>query len=221
MQLEAFMSRLLVLVPGCPAPLAQQALVDAAIEFCENTHVVQVITAPVNLVPDQFTYAYTLPADQETAALMAVWVEGRAPLDLVPRSEVNTQLGYFPSAGQDTRPKGTPRSAFYAGSNSASLFPTPDQAATNALAFKVATRPTRTATTLDDSLFNDWAEAIAAGATYRIASTAGQMYSSPAIAATGLATFRYYMNRARSQASKNRVKGNTTVNPLPLAGGRK
>lgn len=66
---------------------------------------------------------------------------------------------------------------------------------------KVAYAPTRTATTVDDILFSDYVEDIAAGALARVLLTAGQPYYDPPRAAGYLSRFTNGKNKARMRAN--------------------
>jgi hypothetical protein len=55
-KLEAFTPRVHLWVPGAPAPLVETAIIDCAIQFCEDSHVLQVVPDPQPLHAGQQEY---------------------------------------------------------------------------------------------------------------------------------------------------------------------
>ena len=214
--LDAFLSRLLPLVPGCAHPVALQALVDSAIEFCEKSQVIQLTTAAVNAVAGTFNYTIVLPADTNVSQVLRVWY-GNAEMGLPAQHDVNSPLAYNPVAGDATREVGTPRMAFIVDPTTITLYPTPRVDLTSAVTVRVATKPSRSATTLADLLLEDWVEGVVAGAAYRLAASPSEAYSSDSNAMKYASMYRYHLGCARIEANKGRVRGDMTVTQRPFA----
>lgn len=213
---ESFLSRFNVYVPACPQPLAEQALLDSAIEFCEETNVVQSVSTPVDVVAGTATYTVPLGTDLDVCRILFVWFDDKQ-LTLSPRQSVNTPLAFNSVAGDKTTPQGTPTVAFVNASNTVTIYPTPDKSLTNGLTISAATRPTRSATQLSDQLYIEWPEAIVAGAVKRVAAIPDQPFTSLTVAAQAQAVFNYYISRARVENSRGRVRGDQRVQPRPFA----
>jgi hypothetical protein len=196
--------------------MALQALVDAAIDFCEETNVIQLTLDPVQTVLNDSTYNVALPTDTEIARVVAVW-HGTRELDLVAPNAVGSPLAYFPSIGADNIPSGAPASALLSTRGVLTIYPAPDAQALKMLTVRVATRPARTATTVDDTLWYDWAEALVAGAALRVASQGGQPYSSDVEAVRSTVVYRALINRAKRESYMGRVVSNTSVRMRPFA----
>lgn len=195
--LESFLSRLMVWVPSCPRPLADQALRDAAIQFCRDTEAVQRTLTPMDVVSGVRDYAPALPAGTRITRVLAASYRGR-PL---------TGAGSQPNDGA----LGVPSSISSPSATSVRLYPAPDETETAVLFLDVAIEPTRTATDLPDELFDDWVEGVVALAAFHIASIPDQPFTSPVVAATAGAAYRSKMNEARTEAGRSRVRSSSRV----------
>lgn len=205
--LADFYSRLIPLLPGCPEPTANQAIVDAAIAFCEDS-------LALREELDVFQTAigvgqYSLDAvgsQQQVARVMHVSVDGW-PVEVVPSERV----GNLPEGS------GTPRIAYTTRDGSdhlLNLYPTPQSVAN--VRVVAASRPTRTATQLDDELLNRWVDGVVFGAAARIASIPNQPFSDPQAAAMFTARAISASNKARVDGSYGRVRGQIQVQMRPL-----
>jgi hypothetical protein len=196
--------------------VALQALVDSAIEFCEKSQVVQLTTSAVDAVSGTFNYMITLPADTAVSQVLRVWY-GNCELNLIAQHNVNSPLAYNPMAGTTARQVGTPQLAIIIDPAEITLYPTPDVGMTAAVTVRVATKPTRSATTLADLLLEDWVEGVVAGAAYRLAASPSEAYSSDSNAVKYASMYRYNLGCARIEASKGRVRGNIAIQQCPFA----
>jgi hypothetical protein len=88
---------------------------------------------------------------------------------------------------------------------SISVFPIPKETASNSLTMRVALKPSRSAATFDDVLFEDYAEVIASGAKYRLLSMANKPWTNGPASAANLTAFMSGVNAARSRA----IRGNS------------
>lgn len=198
-----FFPRLIPQVLGCPEPFAAQAVVDAAIEFCEKSLCVQATldAAPVTAGVSQ--YEFDLPTQTALVQVLSA-ICGTRSLVPVPSTSVTTA----PSLS------GTPQYFYTRDVDevlTAFLFPTPDKSDPLGLTFRVALRPTRVATQLHSSLFDQWADAIVDGAAARIMATAGQPFTNEAKAVVLMQKFRGQVNAARLEALRGRVVSSMSV----------
>ena len=214
--LDVFLSRLLPQVQGCPDPLALQVLLDSAIEFCEKTSIVQVTSAPQTATVNVASYTITVPAQQAVAVTLKAWF-GSTPLAPAPADAVSSILAYVASAGTDTVQTGTPRVFYELSPGVIGVYPVPDATTALAISARVATKPTRTATQVDDVLFNDWAEAIVAGAALRLHRTAGSPFYSQSAGDLALAKFWGFVSKATGTALRGRVRASLSVLGRPFA----
>lgn len=208
--LDVFMSRLMPWVSGCPDPLARQALVDSAIEFCEETGVTLSISDPQDVYAGTGTYTLYVPTGQGVVVTKKVWF-GTAQLVPATTTEVDSVLAYVASTAGATPNTGTPSSFFEISPGVIGLYPIPDTDTPQSLTAQFASKPSRSATSVEDILFEDWVEAVIAGARKRLHSMPAQFYSDDGKAAEQERVFRYYVNRAKGVATRGRVQGSMTV----------
>jgi hypothetical protein len=194
------------LVPGCPEPLAKQALQDAAIAFCEESLVIrekQNFTTFANTS----TYTLTSPTDQQPARVMNLWVDGV----LILPSASDSVTAVSSTAAQPVTYYTTRDSSVFL----LNLYPQPDAVYT--IIAEVAMRPIRAAASLQDDLFDLWIEPIVEGALARLMSMPGQSFTdqpaSMAMRASSLSKAR----KARTEGGIGRVRASRRVTPNPFA----
>ena len=149
--LDAFLPLIRGRLPGCPEAILQDAARGACIEFCKRTELL-VETVSVAVVADEPTVELT-PDDGE---LWEVLKLRRGATALIPlnRDEFEAQ-NYDVSTG-------TPLYFYLASNRLLVLGPIPDTSET--LTATVTIRPSDTCTLVDDVLWYDWREPLAAGA---------------------------------------------------------
>lgn len=194
-KLENFLPRLLPWCLGAPEPLLYNALVDSAIELCEETNVVKYITDPILLVDGVADYDLDIPASMDLARVLRVWI-APAPYD-PPTLQLNNWL--VTAVGQIT------------------IFPTPRGVQLHPMFVEVSTKPQRSATQLADILYTDYVEAVVGGAIFRVCSMPDQPYSNGGNAQMGMAAFRKGRNTAIYEETKGNVRRDTVVKPRPFA----
>jgi hypothetical protein len=217
--LDVFLSRLLPRASGCPDILAQQAIIDSAIEFCEETRIVTTTVVPFGVIAGTGTYVLALPAGTASAVVDKVWF-GTTQLHPASATSINAILAYVESTGTlggvEAAQRGTPSEFYEFSPGVVGVYPVPEVTADGILSARVATKPTREATQLDDVLYNDWVEAICAGALYRICSIKGQSFSSDATATEEFAKFRLAINKATATRIRGRVSTSLAVKQRPI-----
>ena len=138
-------------LPGCPETLLRDATRAAAIEFCKRT---QLLTQTVEFEVVAGEPAVTLYPDSDVHWEVLDVRRGASSLTGLNRREFILQ-----NLGQDA---GTPGYYYLEGDRTLLLGPVPD--ASETLSALVTLRPKDTASRLDDVLFSDYREIIAAGA---------------------------------------------------------
>jgi len=205
--LSSFYSRLIPRVPGCPEPTANQALVDAAIAFADDTLVLREQLDTFSTVAGVQKYELDPPSQQFVSRVLSVVADGR----------VLTVASIHDVAPLDS-PSGAPMTAFMTRNGSVyelNLHPTPDKV--YPVNVVVATRPARGATSLEDDLYDRWCETVISGALARIHAIPNQPFSDPAIAQQQQALFMFGANKARMEGSFNRVVSTQRVRSRPFA----
>lgn len=202
-----FYPRLAAYVMGCPEPTMAQALVDASIAFCDDSMAIRHRLDAFTTFPGEAFYGMDAPAQQTISRVLDVWVNG-GRLAATVADEVND--------GSSSR--GSP-STFYSRRNDSQLelvlYPTPD--ATLNVTAEVALRPLRSATSLENDLFDLWMDAIITGAMSRIYAIPDQPFSSPKLAQENLFMATRLSSKARVDASYGRIRGSGSVRMRPFA----
>lgn len=202
---EDFLSRVIPEVSGCPEPLAIQAIKDATIEFCEKSLVYQQDLDPVTSIKGTSEYDLDTPTGYVVARIMNAWF-GQTKLEPAAPDMLRVPDAYRLTAGQSD-----PKFYFQKTAKTFTLLPVPDQTTPSSITIRAALKPTRNSTSIDDELFEEYAEVIAHGAKYRLMLSAGKPYSNPATAVIEKGHFDTGVNRARTRASTGYVRSNVSV----------
>lgn len=156
--LTTWYDEILAQVPGCPLALADWAIRDAAIEFCERSHAHVVDLTAISSVADTADYALTAPSNTEIIEVLAVAYDGAeiepiGPLEVIRRyGEDWADLARIPERYMTQ----------YA--TSLKLIPMPADAVTDGIVVTVALKPSAAATSVADAIATPYKRTIAKGA---------------------------------------------------------
>jgi hypothetical protein len=92
-----------------------------------------------------------------------------------------------------------------------SIYPVPKTTERLAITLRVALKPTRTATQVDDLIFEEYAETIGNGAVARLCLSPKKPYTNPQIAAAKQALYTQGLNVARQRANRGYVRAQEQV----------
>lgn len=187
--LSAFTPYVAPEVAGCPEPLIEDAVRRAAIEFCERSRALREAVA-VNTVATQ-DYVTLAPTGGDVAHLYKL-MYGDEELDKTTRADYD-----------EDGDSGQPQEYYIEPPNTLRLYPVPD--AIYALVAHVAVKPDRDATTLDDVLYNNWRDEIAAGARAKLMLMSGQPWFKPNDAELANAVFQAAIDRAAHRRATGNV----------------
>ena len=188
--LAAFHSRIFPLVPNCPIPTAEMALVDACIEFCEQGSAVHRELTAVATEVGESRVELVLPAESLLVRITALKIDGRETVAR-PYFEMDEDVSGLPRMFSNT-PQGD-----------VMLYPVPD--AVYPVKATALLKPSREATTVDDILFESWGDVVASGALARILAMPGVAWSNPSIARIHYETFRQGINRSEVEFRRQRT----------------
>ena len=208
LNIDVFLSRLMPSVNGCPEPLARQSVLDAAIEFCEETGVVRVTTDPTYLQAGTASYTVDLPTYQKVVTVQRAWY-GPRELIAVPDSQVANVAAYVAEAPTDAAQE--PVYFVESVPGEVTLYPTPGAGATAPVVFRASTKPMRSATLVENVLYEDWIDPIVAGAMARLHAIPDTPFFNPTASGYQASLFRLGINRARSEAIRGRVRTSVSV----------
>lgn len=187
--------------------MATQAILDAAIQFCDASLAIYRELDPIILEPGRKNYPLEATSQQQVARVKRAFINGQ-PLDLF------GQAGIAPDLGGMSMPRKLHVVQTIFGPELI-LTPTPDAA--YELRIEAALRPRRTAQALDPDLLEIWVDAIVAGAVSYAQRIPAQPFSDPASAAQRYAEFRSHISRARMDGPINRINSTLRVRARPFA----
>ena len=154
-------------VEGAPAPAVDDAIVDAAVEFCTRTRLLRVFLDPVTLVPGTAEYELDAPeGDTQIVDVVAAWLpEGRLTSKTRPELEEIFPDGW---AWRQVGSTAEVRHFFCRLPGIIQLVPSVTVKAPRALRLEVAYAPKRNAQQLPDVLLDRYAEHLGNGALARL-----------------------------------------------------
>lgn len=206
---EAFLPFVLPHVPGCPVVAAKQAIVSAAIEFCERSRVWQTVpsTSTLDVVANQSAYAVPVPAEGNSAMVLELWLDGRL---LTPLSHQDLQGRFGVNWLTVT---GSPIHYTQFDQDAVILVPKPVAGLTGGLLLRACFKPARTAATLPAILFNQYVEGVAAGAVLRLLLTPGKPWTQPELAGPNAEQYNAEINRAMADSAHGFVRSRLRNRP--------
>jgi hypothetical protein len=193
---------------GAATATMKQAVIAAAIEFCEKSHAVQEVFQGSTTAGED-TLDIDVPQYMQLVDVLSVQYKGDW-LKLVPTNEAPNQF-YQPGSG-------SPRAAWMADVTlpELTLYPTPNTTEANVVFVRAAYAPTRGASQLADVLFEDWVEPIAFGAVARLQAQPGTEFTNPSAAAYR-AAFDRGIAQAKVRTHRGRVVVSQRVTPRAFA----
>lgn len=199
-----FLTRVLPYAVGCTDIMAERAILDSAIEFCRRSFAIEEVetyAVPAGGPVPAGTFGTGL---QVLHIMDATW--DKRPIEPTTVEDLNANFPGWEDYGQSTP------SHIYTlldDPKSVALFQVPSQA--GSLVVRFAMIPTRTATTLPDSLANYWPEAIAYGALERIYRLPNQPFSDAKASLAYGQMFQIEISKARLEAIERRARGRSEV----------
>ena len=197
---ETFHPEVLPHFPSIPEVVVTNAIRNACIEFCDRTEWLYYTPTPISLIASEDEYALDdVPTDTTVARIESAWASN---LPLLPKAEVDLRRIF----GLDWRKQiGRPQYITQYVPETVIVVPAPMVAVPTGLELTLVLRPTRASTTVDDSLFERWAEVISYGAKYRLHETPGHAYENPDAAMK----YRQLFNAGIGKAIEERQRGLT------------
>lgn len=205
--IDEFFPRMLPYVPGCSEPLARQAILDSATRYCEKTLILRQSLDSFNTIKNLVSYDLESPNNQmRVARVLSVAIDGKEIKGIF---EEDVPL----LSDSEGRPTG-----FYTSRVDSefvlNLHPKPDNK--YKVVVTVALAPTKTATSLENDLFNVWSDGVIAGAIALVSKVPNMPFSSMDVAMAKEAEMAKYMHESRVESYYGRVRGGTRVKTRPL-----
>lgn len=207
---EDFFPYVLPEVAGAAEMVVEQAIRNSVIEFCEKSLILQRDHDPITVLQGIVDYDLEPPTGYLVVKVMKAWLENQ-PLDPLAPDFVREASVYNRLFSSYDAAPSTPRAYLQKDPRTISIWQVPDKKYSNGLTLRVALKPTRASTTVEDEIFEDYAETIASGALSRLMLSPGKPYTSPDLAAFHKAQFERGVNVARTRAIHGQVRSNLSV----------
>ena len=207
---EDFFPYVLPEVIGAPEPVVLLAVRNACIEFCEKSLVLTRDHDPITVLPNIVDYDLEPPRGYLVVKVQKAWIENNKIDPLAPDFVRDASVYNRLFASYQSAPS-TPTAYLQKEERTITIWPVPDRKLTNGLTLRVALKPTRSSDTIDDVIFEEYAETIASGALTRLMSSAEKPYTNMDMAVVHQAKFMQGVNVARQRAGHGHVRSNLSV----------
>jgi hypothetical protein len=203
---EVFLPEVLPYVQDVPETVAVQAIRNACIQFCEETHYLQEELDPIT--GQENVGEYDLDANDSNYKVVEIMQAYYGDQYLIPKAQEELNQIYRTSNWMDL--KGNPYYYFRPSASVVRLVTKPIITEQNKLKVKAAIAPKRSSTTVDEEMFERFLEYIAHGARARLYNTPNQPYYDPKTAMEYTKRFNDNMAEVRTRVYKGLTR--TAVN---------
>jgi hypothetical protein len=200
--------------PGCPQETMFQYIRDAAVRACERTLAWRYTQPKFNLTAGIPQYNYNKPFDTEVHAVFAVWLNDD-PLDRLTLDEaINRYPAWadtYTTAADITEYGSEPRAITQLSPHQFVVLPLPDAEKTYTMRMIYALKPSRTATEMDETIFNDLEEVIMHGALQHLLVLPNTNWSDRELASYHAKQFISQVTERRARANLGNSRGSLSV----------
>lgn len=207
---EDFFPYVLPEVPGAAEMVVEHAVRAACIEFCEKSLILTRDHDPITVLQNIVDYDLEPPTGYLVIKVQKAWLDNQ-PLSPLAPDMVKEAATYNRLFSSYQSAPSTPSHYLQKDERTISVWPVPDKKYTNGLTLRVALKPTRTGSTIEDVVFQDYAEVIASGALYRLMASPGKAYTNPDLAVVHKSLFEQGVNTARARMIHGHVRSNLAV----------
>ena len=195
---EVFLPEVMPYVQDVPEIVAVQAIRNACIQFCEETHYLQENLDPI--AGQENVGDYDLDANDSNYKVVEIMQAYYGDQLLIPKAQEELNQIYRTSNWEDL--KGNPYYYFRPRASVIRLVTKPILTEQNKLKVKAAIAPKRSSTTVDEEIFERFLEYIAHGARARLYNTPNQPYYDPKTAMEYTKRFNDEMAEVRTRVYK-------------------
>ena len=204
---EVFLPEVLPYVQDVPDTVAVQAIRNACIEFCTETHYLQENLDPITGQED--VGEYDLDANDSNYKVVEIMQAYYGDQLLIPKAQEELNQIYRTSNWEDL--KGNPYYYYRPRVSVMRLVTKPILTEANKLKVKAAIAPSRASTTVDSELFEVFLEYIAHGARARLYNTPNQPYYDPRTAMEYTKRFNDELAEVRTRVYKGLTRASARV----------
>ena len=208
---DSLVSRLSPSVPGCPQPVIEQYVRDAAIDACSRTLAFRHIQNKIALTPGVYDYPYDPPTNTEVHAVLSASIDG------------NHMTTLSLEAFQDRFPKwpdfvdaeyGCPKYLSQLDADTFIVTPTPDSAKLYELRMVVAVKPLRASFDMDSTTFDELEDLIMHGALQNLLILPERTWSDRELAPFHAKQYLYKAAERRARANLGAARNSLRVKPV-------
>ena len=207
---EDFYDEVLPYLPGCTPALAKVAIRNAVIDFCESSLIIQRDHDPVTVLAGIIDYDFEPPTGYLVTKIMRAWYKGS---ELQPTSpdDIDASILYNQTYPGATKVLQDPNAIIQKDERTYTLYPFPKETAAAALTMRVALKPSRSSSTIENVIFEDYAEVIGHGAKYRLMMSTNKPFTNADAASISKQLFDEGTNVARQRATRGYVRSDLRV----------
>lgn len=205
---EAFLPEVLLEAPGVPNPVAINAIRNACFDFCRDSLWLTQVSDPAAYVQGTQTYDLEPPSGTKVVGVLHVVLDGTRTIypwsmeeTVAARPNWQTAEGLVEGFLQQTP-------------GSISLIQIPADSGTFVASLAVA--PSRTATSVDDRVYDYHLESIKYGALWKLKSMIGQPWADPQGASLYEQRFLMMVNQATTERLRSNSRASMRVAPRPF-----
>ncbi len=202
-----FLPHLLPWAVGCPDPTAINAVRNAAIEFCTRTKIWQETQDAETIAVGALPFELSGPSGANVVQVLSCKVDGQA-LDAVTIDYLDASVSRWEDQS------GTPSNFFQPSLLELNFFPQPTAAIS--LRLRVAYAPSRSSTTLDRAVFENYAPTITAGALSALLLIPEVPFGNPKLASFHQANFEGGVLAAQQVVSRSFTRSPSRTRPNPF-----
>jgi hypothetical protein len=204
--LTDFLPEVMQYVPDVPEFVAINSLRNAAIEFCEKTRVLQLSLAPITLQNDKANYTMQVPPGIKFVDLVDAYIDDRL---IIPKS--SEELSRIYRATDWRLLKGSTAYVTRVTYPEIQLVPYLETVSGEVLRIRASVAPTRDATEVPETLYEEFVEQISYGARGRLYGTPKQSYTDKTLAREYLMMFRSAIGEAKTRVNRGLTRASGSI----------
>lgn len=204
---DAFLGNVMPHVNGCSRTIALDAVRDATIALCKKGRIWMEELTPINGVLGQASYSFVTPAGSVVSTILQAFYSGKEifPIDIDSANQY--YLNWLTITGQ-------PKHYTQFNERAIRLIPIPQEALTAGIKLIAALEPTKTSTTVEDRIYEEYDNVVATGALAYLLlmpKTPGREWPDAQLGAINAAKFQDSIDMARSRSNKSYVRSRKRV----------
>lgn len=157
-------------IPGVPEPVAVNAIRKAAIEFCDRSLLWVADHDPIDMVAGESACRLSPPNGTAVVRIEDIWLN---EVPLIPTTRLDLQ---HKNANWNSL-AGTPSHYMQENTEEIIIFPTPTSSDAEALTLKVALKPSRRSTTIENWIVEKYLEELMHGASWKLMEMPGKSWT--------------------------------------------